>query len=67
MVGKGGRAGYVGKGGWTISTSRENIGAWVVKEAEEMKWVDKMPAIFGGAKVSTKGLCLRQEKDKGKE
>jgi hypothetical protein len=67
MVAKGGRARYVGKGGWTISTSREDIGAWVAKEAEEMKGVDKIPAIFGGAKVWTKAMCVRQEKDRGKE
>ena len=49
-MGEGGRAGYVGKGYWSVSTSREDIGLWVVKEAQEMKWAGKMPAIFVGAK-----------------
>lgn len=45
------KAGYVGSGSWKFRTSRVEIARWVMSqaelEAEERKWVEKMPAISG--------------------
>lgn len=45
---KGAKAGYVGKGGWTIWNQRADIADWLVEEAEkdDSKWIGKTPAIW---------------------
>ncbi|KAL3424408.1 NmrA family protein [Phlyctema vagabunda] len=47
-------AGSVGKDGWKLSTSKENLATWLVEEAEkgskDSEWIGKFPALWSGTK-----------------
>lgn len=43
------KAGYIGKGDWSVKMRMEDIADWAVKEAElgkgESQWIGKVPAL----------------------
>jgi len=51
----GGKAGYVAKNGWLSTMDRTQLAHWLIREAEkeplQRKWLRKMPALWGDAKI----------------